>query len=147
MERISEASSRFKSRIAGSLYLLIIIGALFAPFDVAPSGMIRGDAGLPATAQILASKPLYVFGGAAHLVVGACDIGVALIFYGLLKPVSRGLALLAASFRLVFVAIANANVLNQSGRLRCMIERRASSRHPRVATEGLVGTMRNNMGC
>ena len=112
MERIAEASPRFKSRMAGFLYLLIIVGALFAPFAVAPSGMMRGDAGLPTTAQILASKPLYVFGGAAQLVVGACDICVALIFYGLLKPVSRGLALLAAFFRLVFVAIANANVLN-----------------------------------
>ena len=111
-ERIAEASPRFKSRMAGFLYLLIIVGGLFAPFAVAPSGMMRGDAALPTTAQILASKPLYVFGGAAQLVLGACDIGVALIFYGLLKPVSRGLALLAAVFRLVFVAIANANVLN-----------------------------------
>ena len=112
MERIAEASPRFKSRMAGFLYLLILVGALFAPFAVAPSGMMRGDAALPTTAQIRGSKPLYVFGGAAQLVVGACDIGVALIFHGLLKPVSTGLALLAAVFRLVFVAIANANVLN-----------------------------------
>ena len=40
--------------------------------------MMRGDTGLPMAAQILASKPLYVFGGAAQLFVGACDIGVAL---------------------------------------------------------------------
>jgi hypothetical protein len=112
MERIAEASPRFKSRMAGFLYLFIIVGAMFASFAVAPSGMMRGDAALPTTAQILASKPLYVFGGVAQLVVGACDIGVALIFYRLLKPVSRGLALLAAVFRLVFVAIANVNVLN-----------------------------------
>jgi hypothetical protein len=112
MEWIAEASPRFKARMAGFLYLLIIVGALFAPFAVAPSGMMRGDAALPTVAQILASKPLYVFGGAAQLVLGACDIGVALIFYGLLKPVSRELALLAAFFRLVFVAIANVNVLN-----------------------------------
>ncbi len=112
MERTTEASPRFKARMAGVLYLLIIVGALFAPFAVAPSGMMRGHAALPTAAQILASKPLYVFGGAAQLVVGACDIGVALIFYELLKPVSRGLALLAAVFRLVFVAIASANVLN-----------------------------------
>jgi hypothetical protein len=111
-ERTTEASLRFKARMAGVLYLLIIVGALFAPFAVSPSGMMRGQAALPTPAQILASKPLYVFGGAAQLVVGACDIGVALIFYELLKPVSRGLALLAAFFRLVFVAIANANVLN-----------------------------------
>jgi Domain of unknown function (DUF4386) len=111
-ERTPEASLRFKARIAGILYLLIIVGALFAPFAVAPSGMMRGQAALPTAAQILASKPLYVLGGGAQLVVGACDIGVALIFYELLKPVSRGLGLLAAFFRLVFVAIANANVLN-----------------------------------
>lgn len=42
----------------------------------------------------------------------ACDVGVALIFYELLKPVSRSLALLATFFRLVFVAIASANMLN-----------------------------------
>jgi hypothetical protein len=111
-ERTTEGSPLFKARMAGVLYLLIIVGALFAPFAVAPSGMMRGHAVLPTAAQILASKPLYVFSGAAQMVVGACDIGVALIFYELLKPVSRGLALLAAVFRLVFVAIANANVLN-----------------------------------
>ena len=30
MERIAEASPRFKSRMAGFLYLLIVVGALFA---------------------------------------------------------------------------------------------------------------------
>lgn len=61
---------------------------------------------------ILASKSLYSLGGAAELTVYACDVGVALIFYELLKPVSRSLALLAVFFRLAFVAIASANVLN-----------------------------------
>ena len=41
-----------------------------------------------------------------------CDVGVALIFYELLKPVSRNVALLAKFFRLVFVAIASANMFN-----------------------------------
>ena len=112
VKRIAETSPRFKARMAGFLYLLIIIGALFLPFAVAPSGMMGGDSALPTTAQIIASRPLYVFGGVAQLVVGACDIGVALIFYELLKPVSRDLSLLAAFFRLVFVAIANANAIN-----------------------------------
>ena len=108
-ERISP---RFKARIAGFLYLLIIAGGLFAPFAVAPTGMMLGEAALPTTAKILASKPLYVLGGAAQLIVYACDIGVALIFYELLKPVSRSFAMLAAFFRLVFVAIASANMFN-----------------------------------
>ena len=60
----------------------------------------------------MAARQLYALAGIAQAILGACDIGVALILYELLKPVSRSLALLAAFFRLVFVAIANANVLN-----------------------------------
>ena len=67
LERIAESSPRLQARVAGYLYLLIIIGGLFAPFALAPSGMMLGDAVLPTTARILASKPLYVLGGAAQL--------------------------------------------------------------------------------
>jgi hypothetical protein len=111
-EPAGEASPRLKARIAGLLYLLIIVGALFIPFAVAPTGLMRGDAALPTVARILAAKQLYILSGAAQLFLGACDVGVALLLYELLKPVSRSLARLAAFFRLVFVAIANANVLN-----------------------------------
>ncbi|HJW41728.1 MAG TPA: DUF4386 domain-containing protein [Rhizomicrobium sp.] len=99
-------------RLAGFLYALIIAGALFAPFPVVPSGMMHGDATLPTIAQIMASKPNYVLGGIAQLFLGACDVGVAVILYQLLAPVGKGLSLFAAALRIVFVAIANANVLN-----------------------------------
>lgn len=67
---------------------------------------------LPSPAQIVASKSLYLFGGIAQLLVYACDIGVALVFYELLKPVSRRVALLATFFRLVFAGIASVNMVN-----------------------------------
>jgi hypothetical protein len=70
--------------------------------------------------KILGSKSLYSLGGAAELIVNACDIGVALIFYELLKPVSRELSLFAVFFRLVFAAIASANVLNHFAPLLLM---------------------------
>jgi hypothetical protein len=92
--------------------LLIIVGGLFAPFAVAPSGMMLGDASLPAPAKIMASRSLYALGGASQLMVYACDVGVALLFYELLKPVDRSVALLAAFFRLIFVAVASANIIN-----------------------------------
>ena len=110
--RTKDHSPRATARIAGFLYLLIIVGALFIPFAIVPSGMMRGDAALPTVAHILAARQLYALAGIAQAILGACDIAVALILYELLKPVSRSLALLAAFFRLVFVAIANANVLN-----------------------------------
>jgi hypothetical protein len=74
--------------------------------------MMRGDAALPTVAKILAAQQMYVLGGAAQLFFGACDIGIALIFYELLKPVSRSISLLAAFFRVAFVAIASANMFN-----------------------------------
>lgn len=110
-DRILETLPRRKARIAGVLYIIIIVLALFAPFPVAPSWLTRGDVAATTT-KILASKSLYSLGGASELIVYACDTGVALIFYELLKPVSRSLSLLALFFRLAYVAIASVNVLN-----------------------------------
>lgn len=107
-----ELSLRLEARIAAVLCLVIIAGAVLVPFSVAPTGMMRGEAALPTIAGILADKPLYVVSGIVQLVLGACGVAVALIFYELLKPVSRELALLAAYFRIAFVAIASANVVN-----------------------------------
>ncbi|MGA7293038.1 MAG: DUF4386 domain-containing protein [Terriglobales bacterium] len=42
----------------------------------------------------------------------ACDTGVALILYDLLKPVGRSLSLIAALFRLIFVAVRAVNSLS-----------------------------------
>ena len=85
-ERIAEVSPRFKARIAGVLYVIIIVLAVFAPFPVAPSGLMHSDVTATA-AKIAGSKFLYSLGGAAELIVYACDIGLALIFHELLKPV------------------------------------------------------------
>ena len=109
------------ARIAGSLYIIIIVGAVFAPFPVAPSGLRHGDAAVTATKMMASKFTGTVFSwGAAELVVYGCDIGVALIFYELLNPVSRRLTLLAAFFRLAYVGIAGANVLNHFAPLLLM---------------------------
>ena len=81
-------SPRLKAGIAGLLYLIIFIAA--------PSGAA-------------AATP------ARMIVTLACDTGVALIFYDLLKPVSRTLTLLAALFRLIFVAVMAVNALSYFG--------------------------------
>ena len=87
-ERSADVSPRLKARIAGLLYLLI--------FAAAPSGA--------ATAT-----------PAKMIITLACDIGVALILFQLLKPVSRTLSLLAALFRLIFVAVMAVNSLSYFG--------------------------------
>jgi hypothetical protein len=94
MNRIAEGSPRLKARIAGVLYLIIIVAASFAEFFVRGRLVIDGDATATAN-NILAHESLYRLGAAAVPIYLACDTAVALIFYELLKPVSRSLSLLA----------------------------------------------------
>jgi hypothetical protein len=78
MERIAEASPRFKARIAGVLYLLSFLTAAFTELFV--RGKLNSAGGLIAVAGMVA---------------------VTLLFYDIFKPVNKGLSLLAAFFSLV----------------------------------------------
>jgi hypothetical protein len=111
VKRIAEGAPRLKARTAGALYLIVIVVASFAEFFVHGQLAVGRDAAATA-ANILAREPLYRLGGAAVLIYLACDTAVALILYDLFKPVSRSLALLAAFFRLLMVAILGVNLLN-----------------------------------
>jgi hypothetical protein len=85
IKRIASASPRLRARIAGILYMTIFIGA--------PSGAENATL-------------------AKIIITLACDTGVALLFYSLFKPVNKNLSLLAAVFRLIFVAVMTVNSLN-----------------------------------
>lgn len=94
----AETSPRLRARIAGGLYLMVIIAGS-AALSVRSGAIVRGDAAATA-ANIAASEPLFRLGIAADLIAGACYIAVIAILYGLLKPVSRTVSLLAACFGL-----------------------------------------------
>lgn len=102
------AAVRLNARLAGILYLVVILGGTFAPFIVAPSSLAGDPAAI--TGRILQSPAAYRFGGVVEIIVLACDVALAVIFYRLLRPVSRTLALIAAAFRLAYAAINGANV-------------------------------------
>jgi hypothetical protein len=85
------------SRIAGVAMLLsIVFGALgeaYLPGKI----IVSGDAA--ATAANIVNHPmLFRAAFATYLVEGICDIALAAIFYILLKPVDRNLALISAFF-------------------------------------------------
>lgn len=104
----AKSTARLNARLAGLLYLVVILGGTFSPFVVAPSSLSEDPAAI--TAKIMQSQSAYRLGGVAEIVVLACDITLAVIFYHLLRPVSRTVAMLAAFFRLAYAAINGANV-------------------------------------
>jgi hypothetical protein len=88
------------ARITGVFYLLVLLAGAFAQGFISERLVIPGDAAATAT-SILTHESLYRWGFAVYLVEMACQITMTLLFYYLLKPVSRSVALLAAVFGLV----------------------------------------------
>jgi hypothetical protein len=82
MKRIAEASPGLKARMAGVLFLFLVLTASFTEF------FARGR--LSSAAEI-----------AAGIVEVSCMIAVTLLFYNIFKPVDRRLSMLAASLNFV----------------------------------------------
>jgi hypothetical protein len=105
------SSPQVYARIGGVLYLIIIIAGLYGEVFVRGNLIVAGDA--TATAQkIMGSELLFRSGVVGDLIMHVCDVPLLLIFYVLLRPVSKDLSLLAAFFNLVQTAILGANKLN-----------------------------------
>lgn len=88
------------ARIAGVLFLISLVAGGFGEAYVPMKVIVSGDAAATA-ANIKAYDSLFRLGFAGFLIESLCDIGLALIFYTLLKPVNKQLSLLAAFFGLV----------------------------------------------
>jgi Domain of unknown function (DUF4386) len=99
------------ARIGGVLYLINILCGVFGEIIVRGHLVVAGDA--VATAHnIMGSEFLFRCGVAGDLVMHITDVPMAVIFYVLLRPVSRDLSLLAALFGMLQTAILCANKLN-----------------------------------
>ena len=100
----AEASPLFYARIAGFGYLIVFVLGIFANFLALEQIIVKGDAATTAS-NIMDSELLYRMGLAGWLIVLAADAVIAWALYVLLEPANKSLSLLAAWFRLVFVAI------------------------------------------
>jgi hypothetical protein len=96
---------------AGYLYLLIIVCGLFSEGYVRLNLLVPGDSAQTAQ-NIMGSNLLFRFAFVSDLFMVVADVGVAIIFYILLKPVSELVSLLAAFFRLAQAAVIAMNLLN-----------------------------------
>ena len=100
MTIIDSVDAQRYARAAGILILLSIVFGTWGEAYVPSKLIVSGDAA--ATAQnILASPLLFRTGFAAYLIEAICDVALALVFYVLLWPVDRNLALLSAFLGIV----------------------------------------------
>ena len=107
----SETSPQVYARIGGVLYLIIIAAGVFGEFFARDGLIVSGDA--TATANHIAASPLlWRIGIAGDLLMHVCDVPLMLIFFVLLRPVNRNLALLALLFTLTQSAVLVASKLN-----------------------------------
>jgi hypothetical protein len=94
VDRIADPSPRAMARLAGAFYLLTMLAGAFAQGFVSERLVVSGDA-VATAANILAHESLFRSGFAVYLVEMACQITMTALFYVLLKPVGRSLALIA----------------------------------------------------
>jgi hypothetical protein len=99
------------ARIGGLLYLLIIAAGIFGELVVRGTLIIPGNPAATAK-QILAHETLWRLGVAGDLLMHICDVPLMFIFYCLLKPADKNIALLALLFNLVQTSVLVANKLH-----------------------------------
>jgi hypothetical protein len=98
------------ARIAGFLYLLIIIFGLIAQVFVRDN-LVDYDNATTTAKNILASEFWYRFGFVSELLMLVCDIGVTTILYILLKDTGKNLSLLSTLFRVASIIILSVTAL------------------------------------
>lgn len=100
------------ARIAGVLYLIITVAAVFAHFVIPDQFIVSGDAAVT-VANIAADAATFRLGAVgSELVILLSEVVLAVVLYILLKPVNKTLALIAAVFRLAMTTIHGLNLLN-----------------------------------
>jgi len=104
MERLAEASPRFKARMAGVCQLMEAVTAAFGGVIIPGKLVVAGNAAATA-ANILGHERLFWLGFVLSVIGVGFHIAWALLMYELLDPVNRSLSRLAAFVILVGCAI------------------------------------------
>jgi len=99
-----ETSPGALARVAGVLYLISIVVGIFDEAFVKGSIVVAGDATATA-ANLRSMESLWRLGIAGEMILIICAVALTVIFYILLRPVSRNLALLATCFGLIAAAV------------------------------------------
>ena len=103
-----ETSPQVYARLCGVLYLIVIVIGIFTELFVRNKLTVSGDA-IATANNIMASQLLWRSSIAGDVILLVFAVTQALLFYVLLRPVHKNLALLAVFFNLVECAIDSTN--------------------------------------
>src|SRR5438477_7399399 len=103
MTTTSDVLKRY-ARVAGVAMLLSLGFGIFGEMILPMKLVVRGDAAATA-ANILQHPMLFRVSFATYLVEGICDVLLAVVFYIILEPVDRNLALISAFFGVISMAM------------------------------------------
>lgn len=101
MPTSDQSTPQLTARMAGALWLAVIIVSSLA---VAGPTIIVPDAAATAR-NIISSELAFRFGVVNEFIGGACYVGVTVLLYQLLKPVSRNLASFAAACGIIGITV------------------------------------------
>jgi hypothetical protein len=118
--RLDMFSNKGLARIAGGLYLIVAVCGGFSELYVRARVDVPGDAAATA-ASIAESETLFRVGALSDLVGITCFLVLALVLYGLLRPVGAGAATTMLVFIAVSVAVMTANMTYHLGALHAAV--------------------------
>lgn len=99
IDGVDRSSPKFAARVAGMLFLVVILGGIVAQGVISDSLVVLGDAATTAK-NITGNRGLIHVGYSVFLVEMACQILYTALVYRLLKPVGPGVATAAAFIEL-----------------------------------------------
>lgn len=108
--RTTERSPHGLALAAGALYLFDWLANSVNLLVLADGHVVAGDPA--ATVALVDGAPvLFRLGLVVLVAIWAANVGIAVLFYELLRPVNRTVSLAAAAFRLIFVAISGVSLV------------------------------------
>lgn len=117
--RAIDESRRQAARVVGVTFLLAIAIVVLANYGIAFRLIVPGNAAETAR-NIMADETLFRINIACNLVYVVNMLVLLAALYAVLEPAGRGLALVAAFFRLVYALMWGVTALNMLGALRLL---------------------------
>jgi hypothetical protein len=91
IENPVEISPKAKARLVGLFFLLTTVGGIIAEGFISSGLVVANDAGATAR-NILSNETMFRVGFAVYIIEMMCQVVMTVLFYDLMKPVSRSVA-------------------------------------------------------